>query len=50
MAGGFILAIALIVGVIMGMTKGEPSIGFVWGLGAGLAGLLLVWLLDRRRN
>jgi hypothetical protein len=50
MAGGFLLAIALIVGVIAGMAKGEASMGFVWGLGAGLAMLLLVWLLDRRRG
>jgi hypothetical protein len=50
MAGGFILAIALIVGVFVGMTKGEASMGFVAGLGVGLAGLLIVWLVDRRRG
>ena len=50
MAGGFLLAIALIVGVIAGAAKGEPSLGFVIGLGVGLAGLLAVWLMDRRRG
>ena len=49
-AGGFILAIALIVGVFVGMTTGQASIGFVAGLAVGLAGLGLVWLLDRRRQ
>ncbi len=50
MAGGFILAIALIVGVFVGMTRGEASMGFVAGLGVGLAGLLIIWLVDRRRR
>ena len=49
MSGGFILAIALVVGVFVGMARGEASMGFLWGLGVGLAGLLLVWLIDRRR-
>ena len=50
MAGGFILAIALIAGVIIGMARGEASMGFVGGLAVGLAGLLIVWLVDRRRG
>lgn len=50
MAGGFLLAIALIVGVFVGIVKGEPSVGFLAGLAAGLAGLVAVWLLDRRRG
>ncbi len=50
MAGGFLLAIALIVGVFVGMIKGEASFGFVAGLGVGLALLLIVWLIDRRRR
>lgn len=49
MSGGIILALALIVGVFVGMARGEASIGFLWGLGIGLAGLLAVWLIDRRR-
>lgn len=50
MAGGFILAIALIAGVVIGMAKGEASMGFIGGLAVGLAGLLIVWLMDRRRK
>lgn len=50
MAGGFILAVALLVGVFVGISKGQASIGFLWGLGVGVAGLVLVWLLDRRRG
>lgn len=50
MAGGFLLAIALIIGVIAGAVMGQPSLGFVIGFGVGVAGLLIVWLLDRRKN
>ncbi|HEX8302024.1 hypothetical protein [Sphingomonas sp.] len=50
MAGGFILAIALIAGVVIGMGRGQASMGFVAGLGVGLAGLLIVWLVDRRKG
>ncbi|WP_157073680.1 hypothetical protein [Sphingomonas soli] len=49
-AGGFLLAIALIVGVFVGMAKGQPSVGFVAGLAVGLTGLLIVWLVDRRKD
>ena len=50
MAGGFILAFALIVGVVIGIAKGQASLGFIGGLGVGIAGLVLVWLIDRRRG
>lgn len=49
-SGGIILALALMVGVVIGAIKGEASIGFLWGLGVGLAGLVTVWLIDRRRD
>ena len=48
-AGGCLLALALIAGVAGGAYAGQPSIGFLAGLGAGLVLLLAVWLLDRRR-
>jgi len=47
-AGGSLLAISLIAGTVIGTVNREPSLGFVIGLGIGLALLLLVWLLDRR--
>jgi len=49
MSGGFLLALSLILGVVLGAWRGQPSLGFIGGLGVGLALLLLVWLIDRRR-
>lgn len=47
-AGGFLLALSLLVGVIGGSMLGQPSIGFLAGLGIGLAAVALLWLMDRR--
>lgn len=49
MAGGFLLALSLLVGVFVGIARGEASFGFVIGLGVGLALLALVWVVDRVR-
>jgi uncharacterized membrane protein (UPF0136 family) len=50
MAGGFLLAVSLLAGTIIGAGQGEASIGFVAGLGVGLVLLLAVWLIDRART
>ncbi|MEN2709799.1 hypothetical protein ACQKOH_09750 [Sphingomonas sp. NPDC092331] len=50
MAGGFLLALSLIVGVFAGIARGEASFGFVVGLGVGIALLIAVWLVDRMRT
>lgn len=49
-SGGCLLALALIGGVIVGSWAQESSIGFLGGLGVGLALLLLVWLIDKRKR
>jgi hypothetical protein len=48
-AAGFILAISILVGAVAGSIAGQPSIGFLAGLGAGIAISLIYWLSDRRR-
>lgn len=48
-SGGCLLALALLGGVIVGAWAHESSIGFIGGLGIGLALLLAIWLMDRRR-
>lgn len=48
MAGGFILASSVLVGALVGATQGQSTLGFLAGLGIGLAALLIVWLRDRR--
>jgi hypothetical protein len=47
-AGGALLAGAILIGVVAGSIAGQPSIGFLAGLGVGLALMAAVWLLDRR--
>jgi hypothetical protein len=46
--GGFILAVSILVGALVGVFLHQPSIGFLVGLGVGVLLALLVWLLDRR--
>jgi hypothetical protein len=48
-AAGFILAISILAGAVGGSIVGEPSIGFLAGLGAGVAVSILFWLVERRR-
>jgi hypothetical protein len=48
--GGIFIAIGLIGGTIIGVVYGQPSLGLVAGLGAGIvvAGLLALWEARRR--
>ncbi|MET1113084.1 MAG: hypothetical protein ABWX67_16320 [Allosphingosinicella sp.] len=48
-AAGFILAISILGGAVAGTIVGQPSIGFLAGLTAGVAIALLFWLSERRR-
>lgn len=47
LAGGVFLALGTVGGVLIGAAMGQPSIGFLAGLAAGLAAATLVWLLRR---
>ena len=49
-AGGFIIAVAIVAGTIVGGLNGQPSIGLLAGLGLGVAAAVAVWLVDRRRR
>jgi len=49
-AGGFLLALSILIGPVAGAMFGEPSLGFVAGLAIGLLLLLAVWLSDRARR
>lgn len=48
-SGGILLAFAILAGAVVGIVKGQASIGVLAGLGVGIALLVLVWLIDRRR-
>lgn len=43
-AGGFLLALTLVAGTVIGLLLGQPSIGFLVGLGIGSVIALLLWL------
>lgn len=47
-AGGFIITTGILLGAIGGIVAGQPSIGFLVGLGLGIAIALLLWWKDRR--
>ena len=49
-AGGALLAGAILLGVVGGTWAGEPSIGFLAGLGVGLALVAGLWLAERPRD
>jgi LytS/YehU family sensor histidine kinase len=48
-AAGSVLAISIIAGAVAGVIVGQPSIGFLVGLAAGLLLVILFWLNERRR-
>ena len=49
-AGGFLLAVSLLLGVVIGSLFRQPSIGFLAGAAIGAALLVIVWLGDRSRR
>lgn len=48
-AAGSVLAISIIAGAVAGVIVGQPSIGFLAGLAAGILLVILFWLNERRR-
>ncbi|HVI99781.1 MAG TPA: hypothetical protein VM657_12030 [Sphingomonas sp.] len=49
LAGGVLIALGVIIGVIGGIALRQPTQGFLVGLAAGIAMAVAVWLIDRRR-
>lgn len=45
--GGFLIAACLLIGSLVGFIFGQPSIGFLTGLGIGSALAVAVWLRTR---
>lgn len=50
LAGGFLIAIALIIGTLLGARQGQASLGVVVGFGVGVVLAGAIWLLDRMRR
>jgi hypothetical protein len=47
-AGGFVLALSILVGAVSGAVLHQSSIGMLAGVAVGVLLALLIWLLDRR--
>jgi hypothetical protein len=50
LAGGCLIALCVLAGVVCGAYLHQPSIGFLAGIGAGVALSVLIWLFDRLRR
>lgn len=46
--GGIFIAILLLVGAVVGVVVGQPSLGILGGLATGLIVVALQWLIGRR--
>ena len=50
LAGGFLIAIATMIGAFVGATQGQPSAGLLAGVAVGVVLAFAVWLRDRGRG
>lgn len=48
-AGGILIAICSIGGVVIGLMQGQVTVGFLAGIGIGSLGAIAIWLRDRSR-
>ena len=48
-AGGFLIALGLTVGAVLGMTRGNALLWLLIGALVGVAAAIAIWLIDRRR-
>jgi hypothetical protein len=49
-AGGIFLFLGPIIGALVGIGRGQPILGMLYGFAAGVAMALLVWFIDLRRR
>lgn len=49
-AGGVFMALGTLAGTVIGGFLGQPSIGFLAGLGGGFALHGALWYMDRRKH
>lgn len=49
-AGGIFLFLGPIAGALIGIGRGEPILGMLYGFGVGAALALVVWAIDRRKG
>ena len=49
-SGGIFLFLGPVIGTFVGISRGEPILGMLYGFGAGVALALAVWAIDRRKR
>ena len=49
-AGGFLLSLIIVTGLVVGIALGSPIIGVLGGTAIGVSVALFVWLADRRKS
>ena len=49
-AAGVAIALAVMIGALIGTIKGQPSIGVLAGFAVGAGIALLLWIADRKRG
>lgn len=49
-AGGFLIFLLILTGLVLGITFGSPIIGTLAGTMAGMTAALLVWVGDRGKG
>ncbi len=48
-AGGLLILVGFLGGAVIGIARGEPSLGVLAGVGVGMLLALALWLFDRTR-
>jgi hypothetical protein len=49
-AGGALIAAGALIGPVVGLFLGQPTIGFLTGVGLGTAAAVAIWLTDKARR
>ncbi|HLZ78798.1 MAG TPA: hypothetical protein VKQ09_05610 [Sphingomonas sp.] len=49
-AGGVLLALSILAGAVIGTARGEPTVGVLVGIGAGITLTLGLWWVEHRRD
>jgi len=47
LAGGFLIALGATIGAVIGLDRGQPTIGLLIGTGIAVALSVLLWLVSR---
>ena len=49
-SGGIFIALGVLIGFVVGIVKGQPTIGVLAGTALGIAATLILWLVQTRKR